>query len=63
MADSAQEAGTIDVDRVHKSLQRAEERLEMFRQGTVPEGEEVDPYREELAIRRAKNRLKVAGVA
>ena len=63
LADSAEEAGDIDVDRVQRSLERAEHRLEMYHQGTVPEGEEVDPFREQLAIRRAKNRLKVAEVA
>jgi hypothetical protein len=35
----------------------------MYHQGTVPEGEEVDPFREQLAIRRARNRLKVAEMA
>jgi hypothetical protein len=29
----------------------------------VPEGEEVDPYRETTALKRAKNRLKVAEMA
>jgi hypothetical protein len=29
----------------------------------VPEGEEVDPYREQLALRRARNRLKAAEMA
>jgi len=63
LADSAQEASTIEVDRVEKSLERATRRLEMYHAGTVPEGEEVDPYREQLAIRRARNRLKVAEMA
>ena len=63
LADSAEEAGDIEVERVERSLARAEQRLEMYRQGTVPEGEEVDPYREQLAIRRARNRLKVAEMA
>lgn len=62
LADSAEEASDIDVERVKKALERATSRLEMYQQGTVPEGEEVDPYREQLAIKRAQNRLKVAGV-
>ena len=35
----------------------------MYQHGTVPEGEDVDPYREQLALKRAQNRLKVAGKA
>jgi F-type H+-transporting ATPase subunit epsilon len=60
LADAAEEAAQIDVDRVHKSIELATLRLEMHRLGTVPEGEDVDPYREQLALRRAHNRLKVA---
>jgi F-type H+-transporting ATPase subunit epsilon len=63
LADSAEEAGAIDIDRVHRAIERAEHRLEMYHQGTVPEGEDVDPFREQLALRRAKNRLKIAGTA
>lgn len=63
LADSAEEAGDIDLERVERSLERALERLDMYHQGTVPEGEEVDPFREQLAVRRARNRLKVAGMA
>ena len=60
LADAAEEASQIDVERVRKSLERATKRLEMVRLGTVPEGEDVDPYREQLALKRARNRLKVA---
>jgi F-type H+-transporting ATPase subunit epsilon len=60
LADAAEEASQIDVARVTKSLERATQRLEMHRLGTVPEGEFVDPYREQMAMRRARNRLKVA---
>ena len=60
LADAAEEASQIDVDRVHKSIELATQRLEMHRLGTVPEGEDVDVYREQLALRRAHNRLKVA---
>ncbi len=60
LADTAEEASQIDVVRVQKSLDRAMQRLEMHRLGTVPEDEDVDPYREQVAVRRARNRLKVA---
>jgi F-type H+-transporting ATPase subunit epsilon len=60
LADAAEEASQIDVERVRKSAARATERLEMHKQGTVPEGDDIDPYREQMALRRAKNRLKVA---
>lgn len=63
LADSAEEASQIDVARVQKAIDRATERLEMHREGTVPAGEDVDPYREQLALRRARNRLKVAEMA
>jgi F-type H+-transporting ATPase subunit epsilon len=63
MADSAQEASEIDVERVERSMERSLKRLEMHRSGTVPDGEDVDPYREQLALKRAQNRLKVAGKA
>ena len=62
LADAAEEASQIDIERVRRSIERATQRLEMYHQGTVPEGEYVDPYREQLALRRARNRLKVAGV-
>ena len=60
LADAAEEASQIDVDRVQKSIERATHRLDMHRLGTVPESDDVDPYREQLALRRAHNRLKVA---
>jgi F-type H+-transporting ATPase subunit epsilon len=60
LADAAEEASQIDVARVQKSIERADQRLEMLRLGTVPEGDDVDPYREQLALKRAHNRLKVA---
>ena len=60
LADAAEEASQIDIDRVEKALARATSRLEMHHAGTVPEGETVDPYREQLALKRARNRLKVA---
>jgi F-type H+-transporting ATPase subunit epsilon len=63
LADAAEEASKIDVARAESAVKRALERLEMHRQGTVPEGEYVDPYREQLALARARNRLKVAQMA
>ena len=60
LADAAEEASQIDVERVQRSIDRATQRLEMLHSGTVPEGDDVDPYREQLALRRARNRLKVA---
>jgi F-type H+-transporting ATPase subunit epsilon len=63
LADACEEASQIDVERVKKSIERATHRLEMHRLGTVPDGEDVDPYREQLALRRARNRLKVSEMA
>ena len=63
LADAAEEASKIDIERVERALERATRRLEMYHQGTVPEDDEVDPYREMMAIKRARNRLRVAGVA
>jgi F-type H+-transporting ATPase subunit epsilon len=60
LADAAEEASQIDVARAQEAVERATGRLEMLRVGTVPEGEDVDPYREQLALKRARNRLKVA---
>lgn len=60
LADAAEEASQIDVERVERAMARATSRLEMLRLGTVPEGEDVDPYREQMALKRARNRLKVA---
>jgi F-type H+-transporting ATPase subunit epsilon len=61
LADAAEEASKIDVSRAEESLQRAEERLEMHQAGTVPEDEHVDTYREQMALKRAHNRLRIAG--
>jgi F-type H+-transporting ATPase subunit epsilon len=63
LADAAEEAGQIDVARAEGSVERALHRLEMYRQGTVPEDDIVDPYREQLALKRARNRLKIAQMA
>jgi F-type H+-transporting ATPase subunit epsilon len=63
LADAAEEASEIDIGRARESMERATKRLEMHRLGTVPEGMDVDPYREQMALKRALNRLKVAGKA
>jgi F-type H+-transporting ATPase subunit epsilon len=63
LADTAEEASSIDVARAEASVERALHRLEMYRQGTVPEDDIVDPYREQLALKRARNRLKIAQMA
>ena len=63
LADAAEEASKIDVARAEKSVDRALQRLEMHRLGTVPEDDHVDPYREQLALKRARNRLKIAQMA
>ncbi|OFW63837.1 MAG: hypothetical protein A2Y74_10150 [Actinobacteria bacterium RBG_13_63_9] len=63
LADAAEEASQIDVARAQEAVDRAAGRLEMHRLGTAPEGDDIDPYREQLALRRAQNRLKVAGRA
>ena len=63
LVDSAEEAGTIDLDQARLALDEARKRLDMYHQGAVPEGEEVDPFKEQLALRRAQNRLKIAEMA
>jgi F-type H+-transporting ATPase subunit epsilon len=63
LADTAEEASKIDVARAERSVERAMQRLEMYRLGTVPEDDIVDPYREQLALKRARNRLKIAQMA
>ncbi len=60
LADTAEEASAIDVPRAEQGVERALRRLEMHRTGTVPEDDVVDPYREQLALKRARNRIKVA---
>jgi F-type H+-transporting ATPase subunit epsilon len=63
LADTAEEASAIDVERAQNSVDRALHRLEMHRAGTVPDDDVVDPYREQLSLKRARNRLKIAQVA
>lgn len=56
LADSAEEAVEIDVERARKAMERARERLEKDR-GT----KDIDFLRAELALKRAISRVKVAG--
>lgn len=63
LADTAEEASKIDVARAEKSVERALRRLEMHRTGSAPEDDLVDPYREQLSLKRARNRLKIAEMA
>jgi F-type H+-transporting ATPase subunit epsilon len=60
LTDAGEEASHIDTERAEAAIERATKRLQMYHDGTVPEGEHVDVYREQLALRRAHNRLKVA---
>jgi F-type H+-transporting ATPase subunit epsilon len=63
LADAAEKAEDIDVERAQRSIERALERLEMYHNGTVPEDDHVDPYREQMALKRGRNRIKVAEMA
>lgn len=60
LADASEIASEIDSDRAKKAIEAAKERIAMHREGRVPEGDMVDVYREEMAMKRAKNRMKVA---
>ncbi|TLS35831.1 F0F1 ATP synthase subunit epsilon [Pseudalkalibacillus caeni] len=55
LAESAELPGDIDVDRARAAKERAERRMEQAKQ------ENVDFKRAELALRRAINRMEVAG--
>lgn len=54
LADTAELAGEIDVERAKRSKERAEERL-------AKRGADLDVARAEAALRRAMARLKAAG--
>lgn len=53
LADSAEKADEIDVDRAKESIKRAEERL-------ADAASEIDRVRAEASLKRALNRLRVA---
>jgi F-type H+-transporting ATPase subunit epsilon len=54
LADSAEQAGDISVERANKALERAKKRLKEVKSG------DINPDRAKLALLRAINRLKVA---
>lgn len=54
LAQAAENANEIDIDRAIRAKQRAEERLRKQKQS------EIDFRRAELALRRALNRINVA---
>jgi F-type H+-transporting ATPase subunit epsilon len=54
LAQAAENANEIDIDRAIRAKQRAEERLQRQKQS------EIDYRRAELALRRALNRINVA---
>ena len=55
LAETAERAEEIDVERAHSSRQRAEERLASRHE------EQIDEVRARMALSRALNRLKLAG--
>ncbi|MFC4802490.1 F0F1 ATP synthase subunit epsilon [Neobacillus sp. GCM10023253] len=55
LAQAAEKASDIDIERAQRAKERAEQRLQQAQQ------EHVDFKRAELALRRAVNRLNVAG--
>jgi F-type H+-transporting ATPase subunit epsilon len=59
VVDHAELAGAIDVERARLAEQRARERLEL--RADPGARAEVDFYRAEQALKRATNRLRVAG--
>jgi len=59
LADAAELATEIDVPRAEEAFARAQERLALLKSGGAPEDDEIDPFRETMALKRAKNRLTV----
>lgn len=59
LTDAGELASDIDAARAQTALEQAQERLAACHEGRVPEGEDIDVYREGVAAARAKNRLKV----
>ena len=59
LADAAELAAEIDAGRSEAALAKAQSRISLAREGRAAEGDEIDLYYEELAVKRAKNRLKV----
>jgi len=61
LADAAEMASKIDIERVQQAMRRAQQRLEATYRG--PEREAIDMDRARLALARALNRLHAAGKA
>ena len=59
LADAAELAGEIDAGRSEAALAKAQSRIALAREGRAAADDEIDLYYEELAVKRAKNRLKV----
>jgi F-type H+-transporting ATPase subunit epsilon len=59
LADAAELATEIDAARSEEALATAQARIGKIRVGGVTDEEEIDLYHEEMAVKRAKNRLKV----
>ena len=61
LANSAETAESIDVERARKGYRRAKERIEEFKR-SGPEASRIDIHRAEIALQRAIARLKAAKV-
>ena len=59
LADAAELAAEIDAGRSEAALAKAQSRITLAREGRAAEDEQIDLYYEEMAVKRAKNRLKV----
>lgn len=60
LADAAELASEIDEERAIRARDRALANLAMIKEGKVPPGQEkLYPFREQMALRRQLNRLKV----
>jgi F-type H+-transporting ATPase subunit epsilon len=59
LADAAELASEIDVERAEQALAQAQDTLVRCKSGALGENESIDAYKEEMALKRAKNRLKV----
>jgi len=59
LADAAELASEIDLERAEKAYDEAQKKLESCRLGVADEDDCLDPYVEEKAVARAKNRIKV----
>ncbi len=58
LADSAENASDINVERAQQAASRAKSRVS----GQIDEGFQLERSRAEAALKRAQNRLRIAGV-